>query len=337
MKHKKLQILVPQYKETEEMISFLLDSIEFQKEIDKKDIGVIICSDGGEYVLDKKFLKKYSYDIEYKICEHKGVSATRNAAFDLSDSDYVMYCDADDGFCSIFAIKIIFENIKRCEEVDKEPFDILSSKFYYEVCEKENKPWDLQLNDHNNTFIHGLIYRRKFLEDNGIRFKDYIWANEDSYFNITAGFYSKKTMKMDVPIYCWRENVNSVSNDPMFIMKTLHQLIHSNDCVIDEEYKLHKTDKEIATTTFDCICRSYLEMNKPSWRDPANKEYFDITMTTLKDFITRRGDMCKVLTDDEKKNILQIARNSPHYGCIENVTFNDFIKFVMNYTEKKEM
>ena len=75
MEHKKIQFLVPQYKEKEETISFLLDSIESQVYVDKKDMGVIICSDGGEYVLDQKFLDKYSYDIEYVICEHRGVAS----------------------------------------------------------------------------------------------------------------------------------------------------------------------------------------------------------------------------------------------------------------------
>ena len=84
MEHKRLQILVPQYKEKEETISFLLNSIDCQELIDKKDIGVIICSDGGGYVLDKKFLNKYSYDIDYVICEHRGVSAARNSRYTCS-------------------------------------------------------------------------------------------------------------------------------------------------------------------------------------------------------------------------------------------------------------
>ena len=104
MEHKKIQFLVPLYKENEEPISFLLDSIESQIHIDKKDVGVIICSDGGEYVLDQKFLDKYSYDIDYVICEHRGVSATRNSALILSDADFVMFCDADVGFVSSIGV-----------------------------------------------------------------------------------------------------------------------------------------------------------------------------------------------------------------------------------------
>lgn len=41
MEYKKIQFLVPQYKENGETILFLLDSIESQIHVDKKDMGVI--------------------------------------------------------------------------------------------------------------------------------------------------------------------------------------------------------------------------------------------------------------------------------------------------------
>ncbi len=334
MEHKKLQFLVPQYKETEEIISFLLDSIECQAYIDKKDIGMIICSDGGQYILDRKFLDKYSYDIDYVICKHRGVSATRNTAFLLSDADYVMYCDSDDGFCNTFALKIIFENIKISEDEGK-PFDLLSSKFYSEktVTEK-NKLWALSIVDHNNIYIHSRVYRRDFLVNNGLYFNENIWANEDSFFNITTNFFSKNTKALNIPIYCWRGNPLSVTHDPKYIMKTLHQLLYSNDSVVEVMLLLNKDKKEIAKTTFDVICKLYLDMNKPCWYEPENEEYKDITLKTLKWYLLKRGKLCEVLTDDEKKEVLQGARKTEHYKNIESITFNDFIKWVINYEKK---
>ena len=201
MEHKRLQFLVPQYKETEETVKFLLDSIEHQELIDKKDIGVIICSDGGVYILDKKFLDSYSYDIDYIICPHRNVSATRNSALLLSDADYIMFCDADDGFCNCFGIKIIFENIDISDKTNT-PFDLLTSKFY---CERwgekrngktdENKEWGLNICDHNNVFIHGRVYKREFLVKNFIYWNEKIWANEDSFFNISTNLYAKDKVK----------------------------------------------------------------------------------------------------------------------------------------------
>ena len=61
----KLQILVPQYKETETIIKPLLDSIELQQGIDiQNDVAVVIVSDGGLYQLSEQFLKNYSYPNE---------------------------------------------------------------------------------------------------------------------------------------------------------------------------------------------------------------------------------------------------------------------------------
>lgn len=333
MKHKKLQFLIPQYKETEKVISFLLDSIECQVDIDKKDIGAIICSDGGEYVLDKKFLKKYSYDIDYVICKHRGVSATRNSAFLLSDADYVMYCDSDDGFCNVFALKIIFENIDLCEKEGK-LFDLMSSKFYVERQADEKKPWSLSVFDHNNIYIHGRVYRRDFLVKNDLYFNEKIWANEDSFFNISTNFMSKNTKALNIPIYCWRGNPMSVTHDPKYIMKTLHQLIYSNDSVAETMILLKKDQKDIAKSIFDVICKVYLDMNKPCWYEPENAQYKDITLKTLKWYIQKRGQLCSVLSDEEKKNVLQAVRETQHYGNIESITFNDFIKFVMSYESK---
>ena len=333
MEHKRLQILVPQYKENEETISFLLNSIECQELIDKKDIGVIICSDGGNYVLDSDFLDKYSYDIQYVICKHRGVSATRNSAFLLSDADYVMYCDSDDGFCNTFALKIIFENIDISEKEGK-PFDLMSSKFYTEKQAEGDKPWALSIVDHNNIYIHGRVYRREFLVKYNLYFNEKIWANEDSFFNISTNFVSKNTKLLNIPIYCWRGNPLSVTHDPKFIMKTLHQLIYSNDSVVEMMILLNKSEKEIAQSTFDIICKVYLDMNKPAWHLPENKEYKDITLKTLKWYINKRGLLCNCLTDDDKREVLQGARKTEHYKNIESITFNDFIKGVMSYEPK---
>ena len=330
MEHKRLQFLVPQYKETEEVISFLLDSIECQVDINKNDIGVIICSDGGNYILDQNFLDKYSYDIDYVVCTHRGVSGARNSAFLLSDADYVMYCDSDDGFCNTFALKIIFQNIDISEKEGK-PFDLMSTTFYSENQGGGDTPWSLSIFDHNNVYIHSRVYRREFLVDNNLYFNEKIWANEDSFFNISTNFYSRNTKVLNIPIYCWRGNPQSVTHDPKYIMKTLHQLIYSNDSVIETMLLLNKDEKEIATIIFDVICKVYLDMNKPDWHKPENAEYKDITLKTLKWYINKRGTLCNVLTDEDKRIILQGARNTQHYANIEGITFNDFINVVMTY------
>ena len=52
----KLQILIPQYKETEEVIKPLLDSLAIQQNIDFNELGAIICNDGSDVHLSQEFL-----------------------------------------------------------------------------------------------------------------------------------------------------------------------------------------------------------------------------------------------------------------------------------------
>jgi len=53
----KLQILIPQYNEDENMIKPLLDSIAIQQDIDFNDIEVFIGNDGSDTKLSTEFLK----------------------------------------------------------------------------------------------------------------------------------------------------------------------------------------------------------------------------------------------------------------------------------------
>ena len=327
---KRLQILVPHYKESEEMLSVLLNSINSQIEIDKNDIGVVICSDGDNIKLSDKFFKRYPFDIRHVVCAHRGVSATRNSALLLSDAEYVMYCDADDCFYSIFGIKIILDTIDK-HRGDELPLDVISSKFYQE--DVKNGQWSLNLYDHNNIYIHGRIYRREFLIFNQIYFNENTLANEDCFYSIFGGFVSNNTVNIDVPFYCWKCNTSSLTHDPDYICKTLHYLLMSNDSVVELMSILGKKPEEIAYTAFHVICQCYLDFNKPVWHDGKHDDNKRDLLSTLKWYINKNGNRCSVLSDSDKKDILQNARSSHHYTTIESITFNDFVKMVMAYEE----
>ena len=105
----RLQILVPQYDETDEIIKPLLDSIAIQQNVDFKDIGVIITNDGSDVKLSDDFLNSYPFKIEYYQNDHEGVSATRNYCLKKSKADYVMFCDADDMFYNACGLWICSE------------------------------------------------------------------------------------------------------------------------------------------------------------------------------------------------------------------------------------
>lgn len=330
MEHKKIQFLVPQYKENEETISFLLDSLESQIHIDKKDIGVIICSDGGEYVLDESFINKYSYDIEYVICKHRGVSATRNSALILSDAEYVMFCDADDGFVSNIGVYSLIRGL------DLNPnSEMMSTKIFIE--ENINGYPDFIIGDHNNTFVHGKVFRREFLISNELFFDERLKVHEDSYFCNIINFYAKNKAYNNNAFYCWRKNPNSVSNQEYYFVKTMWRLLLTNNSLVNLMKNINIEKERISETVVDVVLQFYCELQNEEWYLEEHKEYLDKTYGVLYWYIMRNIEYYNLVTEDNFKKYLTNVRNiGTHYRRIEWFTVDQFIKRIESYKEYAE-
>ena len=329
MEHKKIQFLVPQYKENEETISFLLDSIESQIHVDKKDMGVIICSDGGEYELDRDFLKKYTYDIEYVICEHRGVSATRNSALLLSDAEYVMFCDADDGFVSNIGVYSLMRSL------DLNPnSEMLSSKIFIE--DNINGIPDFVIGDHNNTFVHGKVIRREFLISHDLFFDERLKIHEDSYFCNVINFYAKNKVYNNNAFYCWRKNPNSVSNQEYYFVKTMWRLLLTNNSLVSVMKSINIEPETISETVVDVVLQVYCELQNSEWYLEEHKEHLDKIYGVLYWYIMNNLEYYNAVTEDKFKSILMNVRNGHHYRCVEKFTVDQFIKNIESYKEYAE-
>jgi glycosyltransferase involved in cell wall biosynthesis len=329
MEHKKIQFLVPQYKENEETISFLLDSIETQLHMDKKDMGVIICSDGGEYILDREFLDKYSYDIQYVICEHRGVSATRNSALILSDAEYVMFCDADDGFVSNIGVYSIIRSLELNPKGE-----MLSTKIFVENNDKGFP--EFTIGDHNNTFVHGKVFRRDFLISNELFFDERLLIHEDSYFCNIINFFAKDKLYNDNAFYCWRKNPNSVSNQEYYFVKTMWRLLLTNDSLVNLMKSLNIDKSAISESVVDVVLQFYCELQNDEWYLDEHKEQLDKTYGVLYWYIMKNVEYYNSITEDKFKSILTNVRNGHHYRNIEWFTVDQFIEKIGEYKEYAE-
>ena len=329
MEHKKIQFLVPQYKENEETISFLLDSIESQLHMDKKDMGVIICSDGGEYVLNQEFLDKYSYDIQYVICEHRGVSATRNSALILSDAEYVMFCDADDGFVSNIGVYSLVRSL------DLNPTsEMLSSKIFIEGI--VNKFPEFSIGEHNNTFVHGKIFRRDFLISNELFFDERLKIHEDSFFCNAINFYAKNKVYNDNAFYCWRKNPNSVSNQEYYLVKTMWRLLLTNNSLVELMENIGVDKDTISGSVVDVVLQFYCELQNDEWYLKEHKNYLDRTYGVLYWYIINNVEYYNNVSEDKFKECLMGVRSGHHYRKVEWFTVDQFIERIENYKEYAE-
>lgn len=262
----KLQVLVPQYKETDAIVKPLLDSIAIQQNVDFNEIGVIICNDGSDVFLSYDFINSYPFEIQYFKEPHRGVSATRNACLDHATADYVMFCDADDMFHNACGLWILFREFES-------GFDSLVSLFVEETRNPKTKKPEYINHEMDSTFVHGKVHRREYLVENGIRFNDNLTIHEDSYFNILCQNLSRNVKYCQTPFYLWKWRDESVCrHDPKYILKTYNNMLDSNDALIDEFLSRGMMDKATFFTAF-MIFDAYYTMNKPEWIDQENQEY----------------------------------------------------------------
>ena len=319
----KLQILIPQYKETNPIIKPLLDSIAIQQSIDMNEVGVIICNDGSDTFLTDELLNSYPFKVEYYKEPHRGVSGTRNACLDHATADYVMFCDADDMFYNACGLWIVFREM----EIG---FDSLVSLFVEETRNPETKSVEYINHEMDSTFVHGKVHRRQYLIDNDIRFNDALTIHEDSYFNILAQNLSKNVKYCQTPFYLWKWRDNSVCrHDPKYILKTYRNMLDSNDALVDNFLSRGMQDKAMFYSVF-MILDAYYTMNKPEWIDQENQEYRYITELRFADYFRKHKDKWENMPINDKMMISnQVRSRSVMEGMrMEAITIDNWLKHI---------
>lgn len=319
----KLQILVPQYKEENEVLKPLLDSIAIQQNVPMEEIGVIICNDGSDTFLSDLFLSQYPFKIEYYKEPHRGVSATRNACLDHATADYVMFCDADDMFCNVCGLWMMFREMEA-------GFDSMVSNFVEETRNFQTKEVVYVNHEMDSTFVHGKIHRRQYLIDKKIRFNDSLTVHEDSYFNILCQNLSQNVKYCPTPFYLWRWRDDSVCrHDPKYILKTYRNMLDSNDALVDEFMRRGIHDKATFFTVF-MIFDAYYTMNKPDWIDQENKDYRDKTEIRFSEYFKKHKDMWNNIPINDKMMISnQVRSRSVNEGMrMEAITIDAWLRHI---------
>ena len=321
----RLQILVPQYNETEQVIKPLLDSIEVQQNVDlANDVGVIIVNDGTDVHLSREFLDRYSFRIDYYLHEHKGVSATRNACLDYAKADYVMFCDADDMFYNACGLYIVFR------EIENGGFDSLVSAFVEESREPNTRIPVYINHDMDSTFVHGKIHSRKFLLDNNIRWNDALTIHEDSYFNCLCQRLAKELKYSQTPFYLWRWRDESVCrHDPKYILKTYNNMLDSNDALIEQFVKRNRI-QDAQFFAVNMIYDAYFTMNKQEWLNQQNSEYRLATERRFKSYWMKYKYLHDGIPNDAKTQIIMSIKGRMYAEgvVLETITFKEWIQQV---------
>ena len=292
---KRISILIPHYKETEEVIRPLLDSIQFQQNIDFNQVEVIICADGPDSLdLSPEFLDSYSFDIQYHKEPKGGVSRMRNKAFSYSTGEYVMWCDADDQFYHCLALWFVLHETTTPVDVmvngvktQQIGYDALYSVFLEEGRHPQTGETYFIDRKDGFQFVHGKVFNRDFLVRNDIHFFDECTIHEDNVLNIQVQSCTDKIKWCPMPFYLWKWRDDSVCRrDPLYLKKTYIDLIKSSDCTLEwlkSKSKFDKARECVVSIVYD----AYYTFCHPSWKEVSTQEYRDNTEKKFSDYFKK--------------------------------------------------
>lgn len=212
----KLSYIVPVYK-VEKYLSQCVESILSQT---MDDYEIILVDDGSPDVcpaMCDRFAESYPDRIRVVHKTNGGLASARNAGLRVAKGDYIFFVDSDD-YLEGDKVKEIYA---KAVEFDA---DILQTSYFtftentgergvvrtsfeteklltHEDMEKELCYISSKM---RIIFVWRNLYKRAFLEKNGIVFEEKLLMVEDGPFNMQAYSTAERFVAVDLPVLCYR-------------------------------------------------------------------------------------------------------------------------------------
>lgn len=189
-----IDIIIPIYNASS-TLSKTLESISNQKINVKYNVYLIDDCSNDNY--DEIINKFNNLNIIYhRLDKNVGAGLARQKGIEISKSKFIVFLDSDDLFYDNNSLNKLYTNI-----IDN--YDYVIGYTYDEAREM------FLLNEGD---LHGKIYRRKFINDNDIRFNNTRY-HEDNFFNNLFLACSPRIKKIEDNIYYYVKNANSLTGD----------------------------------------------------------------------------------------------------------------------------
>ena len=238
-----IDVIIPAY-DAHDTICETLSSIAMQSIKDK--IKIYIVNDCSKKDYSKEVaMFSLALDIrEIKTEKNSGPGCARQLGIDSSDSDYIVFIDSDDVFYNYTSIETLYNEITRYNT------NVVSGCFIEETCDDNTF-----FHENNDIWMHGKIYKRKFLIDNNIRFND-TYSNEDTGFNNLI-FLCTRIHKIDDVVYVWRNNPKSITRASDYNFWGMEGFAYNICWAVVEAEKRNCHDNDIAKLLYETMLEMY--------------------------------------------------------------------------------
>ncbi len=212
----KLSYIVPVYK-VEKYLEECVESILKQS---MDDYEIILVDDGSPDncpAICDAYAEKYPEKIRVVHKQNGGLASARNAGLKVAKGDYIFFLDSDD-YLAGDKVKEIYE---KAVEFGADVLQTSYFTFNENTGERDTVRTSFEtekLHNHQDMerelcfasskmriiFVWRNLYKRAFLEKNGIVFEENLRMIEDGPFNMQAYSTAERFVAVDIPVLCYR-------------------------------------------------------------------------------------------------------------------------------------
>ena len=240
-----IDIIIPCYN-SHKTLKNTLFSILYQANVSNLNVYLIDdCSD-VDYTEEVNAFKDFFNIKQIRLEKNSGPGTARKIGLKESKSPYVTFIDSDDSYASPVSLLLLYDAII------SDDYDLVISKTYEETKSRiiEKK--------HNTIWVHGKLYKRKFLDDNNITFND-SRANEDNGFNQLVCLLNPRIKYIDYYTYIWRYNDVSITrnNDHDYSYSGLAGYAYNMYWALDNAYNCNFNKTKFVELSFAVFMALY--------------------------------------------------------------------------------
>lgn len=252
---KKISIIVPVY-HAHSTLHKALASVVVQSISNLCQVVIINDGDSEDYM---DYLNPFAnfLDILYiPLNENVGVGAARQIGIDNSESEFIVFLDADDEFYHPHSLELLLSAL------EANPGSPLAIGDFVEIV--RNPGFQTVKHAEDQVWLFAKIYSRKFLETYQIKFTK-TKANEDAGFNAKVHLIMAEEnlnlATIDDILYTWNYNPNSITraNDYEY---TYNQSVvgytENMTDTIDFVSKIYPRSEKIALKTIEVMVNLYV-------------------------------------------------------------------------------
>lgn len=304
-----LDIVVTHYREPWEVGKPLFDLLALQRGVDFGQIRVILVNDGEGHEIDGQLLAGYPYTVEQVTIPHGGISAARNAGIDHATAKWINFCDFDDGYVSIYALRDVLQSIRQAGG----NYDILWAHLLMQDFREGKDVLRWAEEKINWVFTHGKYYRLAWLRENRLRFRIGMDFQEDSEFNAfalaVADYKRIGEIRTPVPIYVYCCREESVTHVPG-IADRANWMQHLRN--------VH-------------VCEMYRERGLPDWR------VTDMVVRTTYDAYLMVNSVREISQEMKRQIVAEYRRFMRDFGRFYGVPRDDILPQIEEVARKELM